>query len=307
MPQGILPINKPIGVRSTLCVERVKRALGRGVKVGHGGTLDSTASGVLVLLIGGATRLSGFIMRMPKVYRALVRLGVETTTCDYAGEPSGGASWRGVVDEDVDLALISCLGWRMQVPPKVSAVHVGGRRAHEVFRGGSDPDVKPRPVFVESARRVTPISTEGEFSLMIKCGKGTYVRSIARDIGRFLGCGAHLGALERESIGPFKLPRAFDFDPESGPDGRRIVESLLPPEAMGEFLPAYDVTEEDATRLERGLPVPFSRASRRTLGCSPAAGEILLVSDGLCSVAGLGRRDGCLCMLPEVNIVSDKS
>ena len=154
MFQGFLPINKPVGMRSTGCVERIKRILGRGVKVGHGGTLDSTACGVLVLLLGGATRLSSLVMQMPKTYRTVIKLGSETTTCDYSGETTIFGDAGGVTDEDVDDVLPSFLGWRIQIPPEVSAVHVGGRRAYEIFHSGGSPDIKPRPVFIESVRRV---------------------------------------------------------------------------------------------------------------------------------------------------------
>lgn len=115
---GVLLLNKPVGVRSTRCVEKVREALRDfSVKVGHGGTLDSTASGLLILLIGGATRLSGLVMQMPKLYRATIKLGSETTTCDYAGEPLSTKSWDGVCDSSIDMAIPSFLGWRMQTPP----------------------------------------------------------------------------------------------------------------------------------------------------------------------------------------------
>ncbi len=121
-------------MRSTKCVELVRNKLGRKTKVGHGGTLDSTASGLLIILVGAATRLSNFIMEMPKLYETVACLGAETSTDDASGEIIS-SNGRGTVSEkDIDLALSSFMGWRMQAPPDVSAVHVDGRRAHELAR-----------------------------------------------------------------------------------------------------------------------------------------------------------------------------
>ena len=296
--QGILPLNKPAGARSTLCVERIRRVIGRDIKVGHGGTLDSSARGLLVLLIGGATRLSSLIMEMPKVYRAVIRLGMETETCDFTGGPTSVSEWRGLSGADVDGTLTAFMGWRMQVPPKASAVHVGGKRAHEILRGGGDPDVKPRPVFVESISRTTDISEDGDFELIVKCGKGTYIRSLARDIGRALGCGAHVASLVREKIGSFDLSRAFDPGPDISPERGAVAGSILRMEEISNFLPSYSVTEEGALRLARGQFVSFPGAVRRTLGDSSPRGRVLLLSEGLFSVALLENCGGQILAAP---------
>ena len=133
---GILPVNKPEGLRSTDCVQKIRSILGRSLKVGHGGTLDSTASGLLVILVGQATRLSNFVMELPKVYEAEVALGRGTTTDDASGETTERAPWGHVTDSALDSALCAFFGWRMQRPPAVSAVHVGGERAHAIARSG---------------------------------------------------------------------------------------------------------------------------------------------------------------------------
>jgi tRNA pseudouridine(55) synthase len=300
--QGILPLNKPVGARSTLCVERIRRVIGRNVKVGHGGTLDSSASGLLILLIGGATRFSSLIMDMPKVYRAVIRLGTETDTCDYTGVPSTVSEWKCVNGGDIDGILTAFIGWRMQIPPKVSAVHVGGKRAHEILRGGGDPEIKPRPVFIESIRRTTDISEAGDFELVVKCGKGTYIRGLARDIGRSLGCGAHIASLVRERVGPFDISRAFDPGPDVSPEGNAVTASILRTEEIANFLPSYTISEEDASMLARGQPVGFSGAVRRTLGNSPPAGKVLFLSQRLLSVALLEYSGGQVRAAPEINI-----
>jgi tRNA pseudouridine(55) synthase len=301
--QGILPIDKPLGLRSFYCVEKVKKIIGRSVKVGHGGTLDSSASGLVVLLLGGATRLSGLIMLMPKVYAAGIKLGAETTTCDYTGERTREGDFSHVRERDVDEALVSFLGWRMQTPPKVSAVHVGGRRAHEAFRAGDDPEMTPRPVFIESISRRGPISGDGEFSLSIRCGKGAYIRAIARDIGRILGCGAYISNLSRESIGFLSREDALSpgLDFSISPD--ELLAKTRSLDEMGKFLPCYDVDPTGAARLSNGLEAPFASARRSSLGENCPEDTVLARSRSLYSIARVLIRHGRSYMAPEVNIL----
>ncbi|MDR1915387.1 MAG: tRNA pseudouridine(55) synthase TruB [Synergistaceae bacterium] len=301
-PPGFLPINKPIGLRSSSCVELAKKMVGRNVKVGHGGTLDSSASGVLILLFAGATRLSSFIMRMPKTYNAVVRLGSETTTCDYTGEITDTGDWKYVSESDIDRALLSFLGWRMQTPPKVSAVHVNGRRAHEVFRRGDDPDIKPRMVFVKNIRRTTPLSRDGEFSLTVNCGKGTYIRSLANDIGRMLGCCAHITALKRERVGYFSLTDSLDPGEDFSISREDLLSAVQPVSTMRNFLPCYGVSSEDILLLLNGRGVPLSRATRLTYGESAPRGLAVIASDSLMSITRLEMIDGHILLMPEVNI-----
>jgi tRNA pseudouridine(55) synthase len=283
-------------------VEEIKRILGRGVKVGHGGTLDSFASGLLVILVSGATRLSNLVNQMPKVYRATVKLGAETSTCDLTGETLFSSEWNGVNEEEIDALLPAFQGWRLQAPPKVSAVHVGGRRAHEIFRLGGDPEIQPRPVFIEIIRRESPISPEGEFRLFIRCGKGTYIRSVARDIGRILGCGAHLSSLRRESVGSFTLGGSVTFGERFSIDRDQVKSALIPISAMEDFLPTYALPEEDIERLSNGLSVFFSRASRSSFGRFSPTGAVAFNSKTLLSVARLESLNGELYALPEINI-----
>ena len=298
--QGFLLLNKPVGMRSTYSVESVRRALGRGIKTGHGGTLDSTASGLLVLLIGGATRLSSFVMQMPKVYTATVKLGYETATCDYSGEAVFGDGTHCADDRSIDLTLMAFLGWRMQVPPEISAVHVDGRRAHEISRSGGSPDIKPRAVFIESIRRLSPLSREGEFDVRIRCGKGTYVRSIARDIGKLLGCGGHLAALRRDSIGHFCLDMAIHYDDLT--DINKLQNAIIPAQSIGEFLPAYEADEDTRTRLLHGLDVLLDGSQRRTFGTGSPDGIVMFCSDRMISVGHMDIRGGRAHVLPDINI-----
>lgn len=309
--QNLLILNKPLGVRSTRCVDVVRKTLlasGRNVKVGHGGTLDSSASGVLVLLIGRATRLSSLVMQMPKSYEVLVRLGSETSTCDYTGEVTAKGDWSTVTQPDIEGALPPFLGWQMQVPPEISAVHVDGERAHRIARGGGTPEIDARPVFVREIVATSNLSPVGEFTLSISCGKGTYVRSLVRDLGRRLGCGAHVAALKRTATGPFGLDRSFDPSPLLRGDNwnscvGKLIQAMLPLEEIAAFLPSYTPQEESDDRLERGIALPLAETRRLTFGsfCSDDAACVL--SPRVFTVARIGLADGAPELLPTVNVL----
>ncbi|MDR1048742.1 MAG: tRNA pseudouridine(55) synthase TruB, partial [Synergistaceae bacterium] len=229
MPNGLLLIDKPAGLRSSACVALVKRLLTEGSsvkeKVGHAGTLDSTASGLLNVLLGTATRCSDYVMRLPKVYEAVVRLGTATDTCDASGECVFRGDASKVDERAFDRVLCSFLGTRMQVPPGISALKVNGKAAHRTARAGEEPKLDARPIAVTAAARVSAL-TDGRVKIAVTCGKGTYIRAIARDIGTRLGCGAHVEALRRLSVGPFRVSEACA--PEDA-DAKR----LLPVRAAG--------------------------------------------------------------------------
>jgi tRNA pseudouridine55 synthase len=213
MACGLLLLNKPEGVRSTVCVAALRRALPGRQKVGHGGTLDSTAQGLLILLVGGATRASELVMGLPKIYDVEIRLGEERSTDDYSGE----VSFSGPVPQDAaelaEVFLPSFLGTRLQVPPAVSAIHVNGVRAHALSRSGKEPVIQPRPVRVTDIRILSgPKEGNDTLKLRIRCSRGTYVRSVVRDLGRRLGCGAHVSSLVRTATGLFRLGDALAFD-----------------------------------------------------------------------------------------------
>ena len=303
MFQGLLPVDKPLGLRSSSCVELVKRLVGKGTKVGHGGTLDSSASGMLVLLLGGVTRASSYVMLMPKAYRAVVRLGAETTTCDYTGQITDVGDFRGVKESDIDEIIPSFIGWRMQVPPEISAVHVNGRRAHRISRAGGKPEIPPRPVFVESIRRAGAISDDGGVEFLIRCGKGTYVRSIARDIGRRLGCMAHVAALRRLSVGPFSVDEALALDENFLPASKGdLLSAIRPLHSLERFLPRYSVNADDASFLADGRAVPFSRAARLTFGRQCPDETVMICSGPRVTIGNLTRNGPRVSIMPRVNI-----
>ena len=262
MPSGILLLNKSEGTRSTDCVTRVKRAFKE--KTGHAGTLDSTACGLLVMLLGNATRLSDYIMLLPKIYTAVVRLGAETDTADASGEIVKCGDAHYINENDIDKALNSFIGEIMQVPPEISAIKVEGKAAHRIMRSikkenaGREFSLPARSVYVHDIRRTSSVS-DCEFEVEVRCGKGTYIRSIARDIGRMLGCGGHVRKLKRISVGNFLVDDAFDLE-------RLSLESLLPIESVATFYDRILLNVQSETRLLSGQTVALNEAGEYIAG-----------------------------------------
>lgn len=206
-PNGILLIDKPGGITSHDAVAMVRRALGTR-KVGHAGTLDPMATGLLVMGIGRATRLLRFLGDLTKVYEGTIRLGIETTTLDADGRVTREAMVDGVSDEAIDRAMAAKIGASAQRPPAFSAVKVGGRTLHEAARKGELLEAPARIVRVD---RFEPTGRSGaDVSFACDVSGGTYVRVLAADVGEALGCGAHLTALRRTAIGPFSVGDATD-------------------------------------------------------------------------------------------------
>ena len=206
----------------------VRRRLGRGVKVGHAGTLDPFATGVLLILVGRATRAQRFLMALPKTYRAVARLGWVSDT----GDPDGALEHTGQVPEKLELPT----GELMQRPPAYSAVKVGGRRAYRLARGGEAVDTEPRPIVVH---RFEELWREGErVGLEVECSSGTYVRQLVADLGD-----AYCERLERTAVGPFRLE---DADPER----------LIPLNEALAFLPERALGAEEARRASHGARIP---------------------------------------------------
>lgn len=221
---GIINLNKPAGMSSARAVSIVKRKLPRGTRIGHAGTLDPFATGVLLLLVGKATRLCERLMDEPKQYEATVKLGGTTATDDPESPEIPTAGSQQVEPERVAAALNSFIGKILQKPPAFSALKVGGRRAYDLARRGNQVQLEPRKVVVYGIELLEyrwPL-----VRLRIDCGRGTYIRAIARDLGEKLSVGGHLTALTRTRVGRYMLTEAIDLDRiDHGP-----VESyLLPP------------------------------------------------------------------------------
>ena len=216
--------------------------------MGHGGTLDPDATGVLLVGLGRATRLLRFVAPLPKSYAAEVVLGASTTTLDDGGEVVATYDMSNVGLDDVREAAAEFVGDILQVPPMVSAVSVGGRRLHELARAGIEVEREARPVTVHRFE-VGPGSEPGVYRIEVDCSSGTYVRSLAADLGTALGGGAHVRRLRRTAVGPFSVERAVALD-EVGP------ENVLPPAAAVAHLPSVSADPE-AVRVGKVLDVDW--------------------------------------------------
>ena len=210
---GLVVVDKPSGITSHDVVARVRRLAGTR-KVGHAGTLDPMATGVLVVGVERATRLLGHLMLTDKAYDATVRLGVATTTDDAEGEVVSTAATAGVDEATVRSTLAEFVGDLLQVPTSVSAVKVDGKRAYARVRAGEDVQLEPRPVTVHElvVHEVRLGAEVVDVDVSLRCSSGTYVRAIARDAGARLGVGGHLTALRRTAVGPYGLEVAKTLD-----------------------------------------------------------------------------------------------
>lgn len=238
-PDGLLLIDKPAGITSHDAIDAVRQALGTR-KVGHAGTLDPSATGLLLIGVGRATRLLRFLLNLPKIYEGTGMLGVETTTLDAEGEVTRRAEVR-VSEQDLQAAMDRFVGDIEQVPPAYSAVKVGGRKLYEAARQGRAVEARPRRVHVEA---FDLLRLEGAlFDFRVRCSSGTYIRSLVADVGRRLECGAHLVALRRTAIGPHRVE---DAAPPDAPG------SLQPLERAVDHLEGVLLTEEEAKAGRHG-------------------------------------------------------
>jgi len=247
---GWLVVDKPAGVTSTAVVNAVRRALD-AQKAGHAGTLDPMATGVLAVALGEATKTVPHVTDALKCYRFTVRLGQETDSDDAEGRVTAESPLR-PGDEELAAALAPFRGEILQVPPQVSAVKVAGARAYDLARAGETFELAARPLWVESLEMLgRPDADHVELEMV--CGKGGYVRAIARDLGRALGCLGHVSALRREWSGPFEAADGVSLaEIEAG--GPALEARLLPLEAGLGDLPELPATAEGAARLRNGNP-----------------------------------------------------
>lgn len=242
---GVLVVDKPAGPTSHDVVDRVRRALDER-RVGHTGTLDPFATGVLPVCVGKATRLARFLGGGEKGYRATLRLGFATTTDDLKGEALGEPVPVTVTVADVARASRAFVGEIEQLPPRYSAKRAAGQRHYDLARRGIEVERRACRVTVHA---LEVLSVEGErVELEVRCSSGTYVRALARDLGAALGVGGHLTALRRTRSGAFDLQQAVGWD-ELGPESR---ERLVPLEALLPEMPAVSVTEEGLQALRHG-------------------------------------------------------
>ncbi len=248
-PDGLAVVDKPAGWTSHDVVARSRRLLGTR-KVGHSGTLDPDATGVLLLGVGKATRLLRFTNHLPKTYTGTFVLGTETDTLDAAGEVTQTHDMSAVTVDDVRSAVPAFTGDIDQIPPMVSAVKVDGKRLHQLAREGKEVERKPRAVTVHRFE-VEPVGGDPlTWSFEVECSSGTYVRSLVADLGHALGGGAHLATLRRTAIGPFRS------EVEAVPLDDLSPEVLLPLTAATPGLPLVEVGEATAAEVRHGKVLP---------------------------------------------------
>ena len=252
---GILNIDKPPGMTSMEVVRRIKRACGMKKGVGHGGTLDPIATGVIPICIGQATRVMEYLLNGSKEYTCQIQMGVSTDTYDAMGEIVAEGDHSFVSRELVESALQKFRGEISQVPPMYSALKRQGRRLYDLAREGVEIELDPRPVVVHE------ISLTGwdppTATVNVVCGKGFYMRSLAHDLGESLGCGGHLKALVRRRTGPFHLDDAVSLE-----DGLSRIESghaddlLHNPDSVLTSMPAMIVGKRHLKMIRSGRPLP---------------------------------------------------
>ncbi len=278
---GWLIIDKPLGVTSTRVVSMVRRVTG-AAKAGHGGTLDPLAGGILPIALGEATKTVSHVMDGRKVYRLGLRWGEARDTDDAEGAVVATSAARPSL-ADVKAALPAFTGAVEQVPPRYSAVKVNGRRAYDLARADQDVDLRPRTVRIDSIECLT---TEADaradpdfLKLLVAAGKGTYMRSLARDLAAHLGTVAYMVALRRLRCGPFDESHAISLDKlETLGHSPALCEALLSVETALDDIPALALTETEARRLSQGQPVAAAPVLTRT-GVRGQAGPGQSVAD----------------------------
>lgn len=250
---GLLLLNKPEGITSFGAVARVKKLAGEK-RVGHTGTLDPMATGVLPILIGRATVLSQYLIEADKKYSATVKLGISTDTCDITGNIIAQKDVN-VTESQIASVLSGFLGEQMQTPPMFSAIKQNGVRMYELARKGETVDIPARKINVFSLAQTSPL-TDGEFDIETTVSKGTYIRSLCRDIGEALGCGATLTRLCRTKTAGFSIDRCVDLDMLT-PDN--ISEYILPCDLAVDYIPKVTVSEKQRIRFCNGGQLSLER------------------------------------------------
>jgi tRNA pseudouridine55 synthase len=278
---GLVVVDKPAGLTSHDVVARLRRLAGTR-RVGHAGTLDPMATGVLVVGVGAATRLLHHLVLADKAYTATVRLGQATVTDDAQGEVTGGASAAGLTEDAVRSAMRPLTGEVLQVPSSVSAIKVDGRRAYSRVREGEAVELAARPVTVSrfaALRFARPSPELLDVEVEVECSSGTYVRALARDLGAALGTGGYLTALRRTRVGPFDLAAARTLEQLAAlPD----PVTLPLPDAVRIAMPVREIDAGQARELSFGRPLPPAGIAGTYAALAPggAVAALLREEDG---------------------------
>ncbi|MGF7159041.1 tRNA pseudouridine55 synthase [Rhodoligotrophos appendicifer] len=287
---GWILLDKPQGLTSTQAVARVKR-LFNAQKAGHGGTLDPLATGMLPIALGEATKTVSYVVEGSKDYRFTVRWGQETNTDDTEGQVTAESTIR-PTPEEVDAILDRFIGRIMQTPPQFSAIKIAGERAYDLARSGEEVLIPPREVFVAGLDLIEVLDAD-HFVFETECGPGTYVRALARDMGRLLGCHGHVTELRRMRVGALaeedmiSLEELEDLS-DKDPGREALLEVLRPVGTALDDIPALAIGSADAARLQRGQPVVMRGRD------APVLNGTLLVELHGKPVALVEVRDGAL-------------
>ncbi|TBN56373.1 tRNA pseudouridine(55) synthase TruB [Glaciihabitans arcticus] len=297
---GILLVDKPQGITSHGVVSRTRKAAGTR-KVGHAGTLDPMATGLLLLGLNSSTRLLTFLVGLDKEYFATIRLGLSTTTDDAEGEPLEQVDASGVEASAVASGIAKLTGDIEQVPSSVSAIKVDGKRAYALVREGHTVDLKARAVTIK-AFEILETRRDGSFTdvdVRVECTSGTYIRALARDLGSALGVGGHLTALRRTRIGPFDVKDAAELD-DLAP-----ASQLIAPAAIAETLfPTFTATDAEVIHLVHGKRIRIPAAADDNAPVAVLAPDGRLV--GLVTVLPGSLKDGTGLVKPLVNFPTDE-
>lgn len=287
---GWIILDKPLNISSAQAVARVQRSLD-AAKAGHGGTLDPLATGILPIALGEATKTVSYVMDGAKSYRWSVRWGESRSTDDAEGEVTGLCDKR-PSEQEIRAALPSFIGAISQIPPIFSAVKIAGKRAYELARKDEAPVLAPRLVQIDDFRLVG--MTEDEAIFETDCGKGTYIRSLARDLARFLGGLGYVASLRRTRCGPFREENAICLDMLEGightPDP---LTKVLPVETALDDIPALALTEDEARRLQSGQHLPVSQLAASEFQNDYPQGQTLRAMNGG-RLAALARIEGAI-------------
>lgn len=270
---GLLNVFKPAGWTSRDVVNRIERLV-KPAKAGHAGTLDPLATGVLVVCVGTSTRLISGVQEREKEYRAVFQLGCRSDTDDNTGEITNVEVPRIPIRSDIETLLPQFIGEIQQTPPQFSAVHVDGQRAYALARQGQSVDIAPRQVHVH---RLEILAYEWpRLELLIECGSGTYVRSIGRDLGELLGCGAIMTELLRSRIGPFRADQAVAVD-----DLQRdtVARYLLPPARAVEHWPQHVCTDTELWEIAHGRHIVADVSQAGRVALLTAGGELAALGE----------------------------
>ena len=300
---GWVNLEKPRGISSAKAAAIVKRVFD-AAKVGHGGTLDPLASGVLPIALGEATKTVSYTMGKSKSYEFSLVWGAETSTDDTEGEITRQSDIR-PLDDDIDRALAQFHGVIDQVPPNYSAIKIKGARAYDLARqvgaGHPLPALEPREVWIEQFRRLESDQVGARF--FVGCGKGAYIRALARDLGRALGSAAHVTSLRRLSVGQFHVDHAISLDfLEKLTHSAAAFEHLHPVLSALDDIPALPISRAEATKLRHGQTLPALRASAQQRFAMLMTGNTAIAIEGQIPVALVVLKAGAICPVRVLNL-----